>query len=154
MLQSLTSELLGVQMDTTHTLIERLRAHWGGATNYGLAKRLGITKSAVTRYARHGGGMSLDIGLRVADELKLNRTYVLACLMAEREPKDSVTRAVLESLVILAQRPGKTASSPARAKRVSKVAGVLIGAGFAALSAFTPPQAQASNYAASVYYGE
>ncbi len=140
-------------MDTTKTLLERLRAKHDGCSDYRLAKILGVAKTAVSRYTAHGGGMANDVGLRLADELGLPHAYVVACLALEREQSDQVRpvwRAIIETL----GRAGQTAPAPARARRASKVAAMLLGAGITALCAVTPPQAQAGERAVSVYYGK
>ncbi len=41
-------------MDTTKSLLERLRSKYDGCSDYRLAKILGIGKTAVSRYTAHG----------------------------------------------------------------------------------------------------
>lgn len=140
-------------MDTTKSLLERLRSKYDGCSDYRLAKILGVAKTAVSRYMLHGGGMANDVGLRLADELGLPHAYVVACLALEREQSDQVRpvwRAIIETL----GKVGQSAPAPARARRASKVAAVLLGVGITALCSTTPPQAQAGECAGSVYYGK
>lgn len=144
-------------MDTTKSLLERLRSKYDGCSNYRLAKVLDVSKTALNRYMTHGGGMGSDVGLRLADELGLPHAYVVACLALEREQSDQVKpvwRGIIETL----GRTGQTAPTPARARRASKVAAVLLATGIAGLSAMVPPQAEAGvvrgDFAGSVYYGK
>lgn len=137
-------------MDTTKTLLERLRARLGGATNYRLAKHLSIANSAAARYAKGGGGMSFEIGMRVADELELPRDYVLLCLAAEREQSEAIKPMWRE---LAAKASGQTARPATTRRRTAKVAAVLLGAGITAFCSLTPPPASASERAGSVYYG-
>jgi hypothetical protein len=131
-------------MDTTKSLLERLRSKYDGCSDYRLAKILGVGKTAVSRYMLHGGGMANDVGMRLADELGLPHAYVVACLSLEREPSDQV-KPVWQGIIETLKRAGQTAPAPARARRASKVAAVLLTTGIAALSAFAPRQAQASH---------
>lgn len=137
-------------MDTTKSLLERLRSKYDGCSDYRLAKILGIGKTAVSRYTLHGGGMANDVGLRLADELGLPHAYVVACLALEREQSEQV-RPVWQSIIQTLAKAGQTAPAPSRARRASKVAAVLLATGIAGFSATTPPQAQAGERAASVY---
>ncbi len=97
------------------------------------------------------------MGIRLANELGLPHAYVVACLALEREQSDQVKpvwRGIIETL----GRAGQTAPAPARARRASKVAAVLLSTGIAALSSMVPRQAHAevvrSECAPSVYYGK
>lgn len=71
-------------MDTTASLLDRLAAKYGGASDYRLAKILGIQDSAISNY-RHGRScLGDEVAVKVAAELGEPAAYVLACMMAER----------------------------------------------------------------------
>ncbi len=135
-------------MDTTKTLIERLRAQLGNATNYRLAKHLGISKPSLIKYVHERGGMAFEIGLRVGAELGLDPDYVLLCLAAEREQSPEVKTRWQR---LASQASGQTARPGQRTRRVSKVAAVLLTTGLAAISATLPRQASAGECAGFVY---
>lgn len=137
-------------MDTTKSLLERLRSKYDGCSDYRLAKILGVAKTAVNRYTLHGGGMANDVGLRLADELGLPHAYVVACLSLEREQSDQV-RPVWRGIIETLGRAGQTAPTPARARRASKVAAVLLGAGITAFSSLAPSPAEAGPGARGLY---
>jgi hypothetical protein len=138
-------------VDTTKTLIERLRAQLGGASNYRLQKHLGISKAAIIRYVHERGGMSYDIGLRVGSELGLQPDYVLLCLAAEREQSPEI-KTRWERLAH--QASGQTARPSTTRRRAAKVAAVLLAAGIPALFAPSPVEARAGLTTSSVYYGK
>lgn len=140
-------------MDTTKTLLERLRTKYDGCSDYRLAQILGIVKTAVSRYTKHGGGMANDVGVRLAAELGLDPAYVVACLALEREQSEAV-KPIWRDLITRAQASGQIARAPSTRRRVSKVAAVLLTTGIAALASLTPSPARASQDAASVYYGK
>ena len=137
-------------MDTTKSLLERLRSKYDGCSNYRLAKLLGVSKTALHRYMLQDGGMGSEVGMRLADELGLPHAYVVACLALEREQSDQVRpvwRAIIETL----RRTGQTAPAPARARRASKVAAVLLATGITAFSGLTPSPARAESGARGLY---
>lgn len=140
-------------MDTTRSLLERLRSKYAGCSDYRLAKILGLSKTAMTRYTRHGGGMSHENGVKIAVELELQPEYVLACLAYEREQVEHI-KPYWERLAnaTMQQLYGRTAHRAAHARRKAKVAGValaLISSGFLAPS---PSEVRVSDCAGSVYY--
>ncbi len=76
-------------MKTTIELLAAVRAKHG-ATWYGLQKILGLTKTTITRYRKGIGYFDDDVALRVADDLGLDRAYVLTCVAAERSRRAEV----------------------------------------------------------------
>ena len=48
-------------------------------TDYRIAKILGITQSSIIKILRHNGSLSDENAIKLADELKLPRSYVVAC---------------------------------------------------------------------------
>ncbi len=120
-------------------------------TDYRLAKILGLSKTAMTRYMRHGGGMSSDVGLKIAKELGLDANYVVACLAHEREQSELV-RPVWAALAEMAHMSGQTGRAARRAKRVSKVAAAALALGFMGFGAPSPSYCATGAATSSVYY--
>jgi len=63
------------------------------ASDYAIAKRLGIPKQCMTRYRNHGGTFKESVALKVAQALKIDPAPLLAEIMAERA-KDATVRRV------------------------------------------------------------
>lgn len=53
-------------------------------TDYRLAKVLGITQSSIIKIMKHGGSLSDENSIKLADELRLPRSYVAACMARHR----------------------------------------------------------------------
>lgn len=53
-------------------------------TDYRLAKILGMTPQGVMHTVKHNGSLSDENAIKLADELKLPRAYVVACMMIHR----------------------------------------------------------------------
>ena len=53
-------------------------------TDYRIAKILGITQSSIIKILRHNGSLSDENAIKLADELKLPRSYVVACTSRHR----------------------------------------------------------------------
>lgn len=85
---------------TTIELIELLRKyqeHKGfPATDYRLAKVLGLTPQAIAHMLQHGGIMSDNTAMAVATELDLPKSYVLLCAWHERNKNAETKEAIKE----------------------------------------------------------
>lgn len=53
-------------------------------TDYRLAKILGITQTSIIKITKHGGSLSDETAIKLADELKISRAYVMACMALHR----------------------------------------------------------------------
>lgn len=53
-------------------------------TDYRLAKILGITQQGIMHTLYHNGSLSDENAIKLADELKLPRSYVVACMSRHR----------------------------------------------------------------------
>ena len=53
-------------------------------SDYRLAKILGMTQAAIIKIMKHNGSLSDENAIKLADELKLPRAYVVACMMIHR----------------------------------------------------------------------
>lgn len=80
-------------MQTTVDFLDALARHWGGVTDYRIAKNLGLRTSAVSQYRTGVRTFDDAMARRVAEVLGLDPAYVLACVHAERD-RDEGTRQV------------------------------------------------------------
>lgn len=80
-------------MDTTASLVRALKARTGIESDYGIAKRLGISKQAASGYATGRHTLGDDVALQVAAELALDPGYVLACMAHERAKRPPLKQA-------------------------------------------------------------
>lgn len=79
-------------------------------TDYRLAKILGMTQQGVMHTLYHNGSLSDENAIKLADELKLPRAYVVACMMIHRAKtedmrdmwKDVATKSLKASVFIFA----------------------------------------------------
>lgn len=67
----------------TVDLLAKLAAQRGLVSDYGIAKFLGVSRSRVSSW-RHGVTIGEEMAITIADELALDRGYVLASIAAER----------------------------------------------------------------------
>jgi len=127
---------------TTLEFLNLLSARYDGASDYRIAKILGV-KQQLTSNWRNGAVMSDNWAIRVADVLKMPRAYVVACVNAERL-KD-------------ADRfgdPGKVWRQIADAFRDKAAVYLLVAAlGFTALGAPRAQAAEGFGVRGNVYYG-
>lgn len=59
-------------------------------SDYRLAKVLGITQTSIIKIMKHNGTLSDENAIILADELKLPRPYVVACMMIHRTKSTDV----------------------------------------------------------------
>ncbi len=88
-------------METSADFIRAIRTRYSITSDYQLAKILGITRSAMSKYRTgicHVFGE--EIGYRIAELLELPKEYVLSCLAAERS-KDKKVKKVWERIAEL-----------------------------------------------------
>ncbi|NOV27668.1 helix-turn-helix domain-containing protein [Cupriavidus necator] len=71
-------------MKTTLEFLEAVRARLGGASDYAIAKELGVTRAAVSRYRNGLSGFDDDTAIRVARILDIDPACVLLAAHAER----------------------------------------------------------------------
>lgn len=80
-------------MDTTRSLLDKLKIALNLRSDYALAKYLGVTTVTMSRW-REGKNLSDENCIRIADILKLPRPYVIACMHAQSAKSDTETPAV------------------------------------------------------------
>lgn len=71
-------------MNTTIQFLNALKARNGGASDYAIAKILGLTHQAVSRYRVGKEFLGDSTAIRVAKLLEIDPSYVVACAHAER----------------------------------------------------------------------
>lgn len=71
-------------MRTTIEFLDALKARNGGASDYKIAKILGVTQQSVSRYRTGRDFFGSEIAIKVANLLQLDIGYVLACTHLER----------------------------------------------------------------------
>lgn len=76
-------------MTTTTEFLDLLKASNGGCSDYALAKILGISKQAVSGYRRNKEFFSVELAIKVANLLKIDAGYVVACVNLERSKTDA-----------------------------------------------------------------
>ncbi len=79
-------------MKTTVQFLDAVRDRYGLTSDYQLAKLLGVGQTNISRYRNRGGTMDDHIAIRVAELLKLDPGYVLACVQAERAATEEVRK--------------------------------------------------------------
>ncbi len=77
--------------------LDRVKAVRGITSDYGLAKALDISKQAVSRYYKTGGGFDDDIALKVAEILGIHPGIVMIDMHKERAQTES-TRALWQEI--------------------------------------------------------
>lgn len=122
-------------MQTTIEILDALKQHQGGVSDYAIAKTLGVTRGAVSIWRNGKGYFDDSTAIRVAELLKIDPAIIIASVHAERsksEKEKAVWREILEKLGGVA-------------------AGVLLTIGAATLPAHQA-EASALNSGHSVYY--
>jgi transcriptional regulator with XRE-family HTH domain len=79
-------------MQGTRDFLDALARQYGGASDYALAKRLGVSKQSISNYRSGIRYIGDELAIRIAAELELDPAYVLACVNAEREREPTVSR--------------------------------------------------------------
>jgi hypothetical protein len=101
-------------MKTTRELLEAARLLCEPPTYYRLAKELGISRQAMTRY-RQGGTFDDAVAIGIAELLGLEPGYVLACMGAERAKRPAVRQVwekVAEGLALVLFGAGLAGAPP------------------------------------------
>lgn len=78
-----------------HEWIDRVKEHCGIASDYGAAKRLNITRSAVSMYRSRGSTLDEETSIKVADALGVAPASVILDQMAERVKTPEVRTTLL-----------------------------------------------------------
>ncbi len=68
----------------TKSLLTMLKAHYGGASDYRIAKIFGVTPSSVSKWKNGQSTMSDEVGIQAAKALGLDEEKVLLDLHIER----------------------------------------------------------------------
>jgi hypothetical protein len=92
-------------MHTTADLLDEFKRAHGIESDYALARFLDVRKQVVSRYRTGVHTLGPDLAFRIADDLGMDRGYVLACMAAERaqsEPERQVWRRLAERLAGIA----------------------------------------------------
>ncbi|WP_404993322.1 DUF3693 domain-containing protein [Cupriavidus pauculus] len=71
-------------MKTTLEFLDAVSAKLGGASDYAIAKELGITRASVSRYRNGHGGFDDETAIRVARILDIDPAAVMCAAHAER----------------------------------------------------------------------
>lgn len=79
----LTNKLV-IEMFKTIDLLNRVKAAYSLPSDYALAKKIGISKQAVSRYMKNGAVMDDKVAFTVSELLNLNPAQVVACMHVER----------------------------------------------------------------------
>jgi transcriptional regulator with XRE-family HTH domain len=102
-------------MKTTRELLEAARLLCEPPTYYRLAKVLGVSRQAMTKYRQGAGTFEDAVALRVAELLGLDAGYLLACMSAERESRPAVRQVwekVAEGLALVLFGAGLAGAPP------------------------------------------
>lgn len=116
-------------MKTTIDFLNDLNSKLGDASDYRVAKELGVTKATVSTWRVGKGTMGEDAALRVADLLGEDPKFVLACVLAERSKSkkakqvlrqiaDGLRRTAAAIAIAIAGFLGVSHAPPARAASV------------------------------------
>lgn len=80
-------------MKTTVELLDQARAVCGGISDYELAKRLQLTRSAVSKLRTGKAFLGEETAVKIAELVGLDAGYVLSCIAAERAKRTAVKKA-------------------------------------------------------------
>lgn len=75
-------------MYTTSSLVEMIKKANGNCTPYRVAQILGVSKHSAYNWLNGSNYMSDETAVKAAKELKLDESYVVACIAAERHKDD------------------------------------------------------------------
>lgn len=73
----------------TADLLDRLKAAYQLPSDYALAKKLGVTRAAVSRYRNNVGSFDDKLAFEVAYLLELNPSIVVASMHMERAKRQN-----------------------------------------------------------------
>ena len=90
---------------TTIHLLDRLATHLGHASDYRIARELGVSRASVSKWRVGKTGMSDDMAVRVAEVVGEDPAYVLALIHGEATENAAVRRVYWR---IAVQFSGKT----------------------------------------------
>jgi len=76
-------------MRTTIEFLDALKSKHGGISDYALAKILGVTQQTVSRYRTGRDFLGDSTSICIAELLKIDAGYVIACVHSERARKES-----------------------------------------------------------------
>lgn len=80
-------------MKTTVEFLDSVKAKHGFTSDYQLAPHLGCTRQAISKYRVGKDYLGEDMACKVAADLGLDSSYVLACIASERAKKPEVKAA-------------------------------------------------------------
>lgn len=84
-------------MNTTNQYLDAVKARYGLASDYAIAKKLGISPQSVKNYRNGRTSMDENVSVLVADALKIDPEQVIIAAQIEREKKPEL-RAIWESI--------------------------------------------------------
>lgn len=84
-------------MKTTIEYLDALKAKTGAVSDYALAPKIGVTRSAISKYRNQKDFFSDEMCLRVASVLEIDPLLVITSVNAERS-KNEETKKIWESL--------------------------------------------------------
>lgn len=73
----------------TIELLEQVKAAYGLPSDYALAKKLGLTRGAVSKYRCQGTTLDDKVAIEIAELLDLNPLSVVASMHAERAERQN-----------------------------------------------------------------
>lgn len=71
----------------TNDLLDRLKAAYQLKSDYALAKKLGLTTAAISRYRKNVGIPDDRVAVEIAELLDLDPFYLVACMNMARAEK-------------------------------------------------------------------
>lgn len=80
---------LDAEMNTTLKLINALKAKTGAVSDYDLAKKMGITRAAISNYQTGKRIFDDETAIKVASMLEIDPSMVLASIHIERAKSDA-----------------------------------------------------------------
>lgn len=79
-------------MKTTLEFLEAVRAKLGGASDYAIAKEIGVTRATVSKWRNGHGGFDDETAVRVARILDIDPAAVATAAHAERTKNPEVRK--------------------------------------------------------------
>lgn len=96
-------------MQTTNDLLDAVKSRYGLASDYALAKKIGMSRERISKYRHTGGALADENAVLVAELLDLPPGYVLACAAFERAKSD-VSRSAWSHAADVLKRFGAAAA--------------------------------------------
>ena len=107
-------------MTNTKELLTLLKAHYGGVSDYRLAKILEVSPQAVSKWKMGNHAFRDDMAIKVAETMGLDVDYVLLSIYAERVKGDAASHAFARAAELL--RPDNSPLSLCQQRDFFKIA--------------------------------